>query len=292
MAAATETETQVAEVQGTPADPVEVLEWKPLPVYLARFDRFDKELLIDVLKISTRSEKIKDSNTPSLSKPCWQAKEALQEDPHNMWKINHMGLMYLKDGKHEQCLNVLLRGWKRASEIKDEAAQFAFLMKLAELSMGFWKFRQALAVFRDIREPSDAGSLLSYLILGTQVWANNGDETQALKFFRRATDSESFLRAVRVFAAVSNDLRKAGAYEAARSSMERLVEHEGDKNDLALIDEFVENMRRNAEEAKTKFKPEQVRRWTIMTGVITFIVLLLMVLTWLEARSLRAIKAR
>merc|ERR1712039_425654 len=183
-------------------------------------------------------------------------------------------------------INVLMRGWKRSSEIEDEKIRFRFLLKLCELSHGMWKFRQALAVFRDIAEPSDKDELKSWLLLGTQVWASNGDLAQGLKFFKRGIEGEKFNRAARILAIVAKDLKKAGAFEAAKSSLENMKGSEY-SSDLLMIDEFIKSSEVKGPSATV----DQMKRRFIIGGVSFVSVVILCVLYWLERRSLASLNA-
>lgn len=256
-------------------------DWKTTGVYMGNLDNFIDEAIVDVLKMTSRSSKLKNVPIPSISNEAWQAKDGLAQDPYNLKKINNLGQIYWKEGQHEQCLNVMIRGWKRAGEIEDEVVRFKFLMKICELSMGLWKYRQALAVFRDIAEPSDPKDLKSYLILGTQVWCQNGELQQGLKFFQRAIENESFQFALRVFAIVVVDLKKAGAYEAAKSTMDNLAGQPGNA-DIAMIDAFVEG----SANRKAIVTPEMQERQLIIAAVVMGFIVLVGFLYWLESRSL------
>merc|ERR1719491_1842548 len=165
--------------------------------------------------------KLQNVSIPSISDSTWQAKDALQKDPCNLKLITKLGYLFCKEGQHDQCLNAMMRGWKRVGEIPDLDARFRFLMKLAELSMGFWKYRQGLAIWRDIEEPAEPRQLKSYLILGTQLWCNNGDLQQSSRLFQRCIDQEPFENAIRILAALGLDLKKVGGYEVAKSMIEQ-----------------------------------------------------------------------
>merc|ERR1711920_370811 len=160
-------------------------------------------------------------------------------------------------------------------------------MKLAELSMGLWKYRQGLAIWRDIEEPSDPKQLKSYNLLGTQLWCNNGDLQQSLKFFQRCIDKENFENAVRLFAVVVLDLKKVGGYEAAKSTVEQLLPENGWDSDLQVLDAFVQQ----SSERKKQLTPDQAKNRFIIACVAVVSVLLMMVLYYFESQSFAAIKA-
>mmetsp|Transcript_1504 Transcript_1504/g.3579 ORF Transcript_1504/g.3579 Transcript_1504/m.3579 type:complete len:257 (+) Transcript_1504:28-798(+) len=252
------------------------------------FEKLGEEAIVDVMKMYTRSSKIKNVPMPSMSNAACALKDALAKDPYSLLKMNNLGYQYWKDGQSEQCLNVLMRGWKRANEIPDEGKRFNFLMKVCELSFGFWKFKQALAVFRDIIEPVDEKFLKPYLILGTQVWAANGDLQQSLKFFQRSIENESFKVAVRVLAIVALELKKAGAFEAAKSSIENLAgDGASDHPDILMVAEFCES---HEDRKKENNSIELKQRAVLYGGVGMGVMIILMFLYWLESSSLAKMK--
>mmetsp|Transcript_95332 Transcript_95332/g.199411 ORF Transcript_95332/g.199411 Transcript_95332/m.199411 type:complete len:293 (+) Transcript_95332:72-950(+) len=275
------------QVQSAPAArSKEVEKWEELPVYMHSFERVVNEAVVDVVKMYTRSAKLKNVPIPSISNETAEYKDALTKDPFNLRKMNNLAFRYLHEGQHEMALNVLMRGWKRASEIPDEKIRFRFLMKVCELSYGFWKYKQALAAFRDIVEPEDPKFQKPYLILGTQVWSQNGDLHQGLKFFQRSIDGESIQLATRTLAVTVLDLKKAGAFEAAKSSVENIAGQK-DHPDVLMISEFADKV---AEENKALIpqKVLQDQRTFIALAVALSFFFFLIVLYWLERRSLAA----
>lgn len=257
-------------------------EWEEFVPYLSIFERIGDESLADVIKRCVRSTKIKNLSIPCISKEALALKDDLAKDPYSLLNMNNLAHQYEMDGQYEQCLNVLMMGWKRAGEIPDEQIRFNYLMKICELSLGFWKYRQALAVFRDIMEPVDEKLLKRYVILGTQVWARNGDLQQCMKFFQRSIEGQSFKVAVRILAIVSLDLQKAGAFEAAKISIETLAGENGHL-EIMTINRFIET---NEERKKTDSTDVSKKKRIIGFGI--FIVLLY--LFYLEQRSLASLK--
>jgi tetratricopeptide (TPR) repeat protein len=256
---------------------------------LANFDKLDAEAVVDIMKMFTRSSKIKNVMTPSMSNAACELKDALAKDPYSLLKMNNLAHQYWKEGLSEQCLNVLMKGWKRAGEISDEHVRFRFLMRICELSFGYWKYKQALAVFRDITEPVDEKFLRPYLILGTQVWAANGDLQQSLKFFQRSIEGQSFKVAVRVFAIVCLELQKAGAFEAAKAKIESLADERAHEDpDILMVSHFLEAQEeRKKEDGVILFKQRGIVGVTIGISVM----LLLSLLYYLERSSLASLKA-
>jgi len=277
---AAETEVQFA----PPATKKEDEKWEELPIYMAGFERVCDEAVIDVMKMFTRSSKIKSVQIPSISNITMREKDGVMKDPYNLRKINNLAYHYLREGQHEMALNVLMRGWKRAGEITDEIVRLRFLMKVCELSFGYWKYKQALAVFRDISEPSDPKHRKSYLLLGTQVWSSNGDLQQGLKFFQRCIDGEPLQVATRTLAVTVLELKKAGAFEAAKSTVENLAGI-NDHADIMLISEFAECAGDNK---KVLSRGMNEQRNMIIAAVTVSMFFLMLMLYWLESRSLAA----
>lgn len=276
---ASETEVQSA----PPAKRKEEEKWEEIPIYMSGFERIVDEAVIDVMKMFTRSSKIKSVDIPSISDQTMSYKDALDKDPFNLRKMNNLAYHYLREGQHELGLNILIRGWKRAGEIPSEEVRFRFLMKAAELSYGIWKYKQALAVFRDITEPpADSKFRKSYLMLGTQVWSQNGDLQKGLKFFQESVDGESLQVATRVLAIVVLDLKKTGGFEAARSTIENLA-GKNDHPDILMITDFAERCGQNRG-MLTRGLHDQRNVMILAVGI--FVVFFFCMLWYLEHKSL------
>jgi hypothetical protein len=280
---AAETKVQSAPLGGKKKES----EWREFITYMWIFEKIENEAIVDIIKMFTRSTKIKNVPLKSISNEACALKDDLAKDPFSLLKINNLAHQYMKEGQSEQCLNVLMKGWKRAGEIPDEKTRFNYLMKTCELSFGLWKYKQALAVFRDITEPADEKLLKSYLILGTQVWATNGDLQQSLKFFQRSIEGQSFKVAVRVWAVVSLDLRKVGAFEAAKTSIETLA-GENEHPEIMMVNQFVEASEERKKEEKTVSTKGNV---IIGTGASIMVLILFGFLYYLERESLASLKA-
>jgi len=278
--------TQTSIETAPPARKSDTEDWKIASLYLDALEKYYSEAVADVIKITNRTSKLKNVSVPSISNEAWHARDQLHLDPYNLKLINNLGALYAKEGQHDQCLNVMMRGWKRAGEIPDVHVRFRFLMKIAELSMGLWKYRQALAVYRDIEEPSEPRELKAYLVLGTQLWCNNGDLQQSLKMFRRCIEDEPYRVALRIFAVLARDLKRVGGYEAAKSTMENLHDHD-QGTDLALIDMFVQQ---SQEKSQVLTHDQLQRRFFVGAGSV-FAFFLLCVLFYFERKSFAALAA-
>mmetsp|Transcript_31330 Transcript_31330/g.83026 ORF Transcript_31330/g.83026 Transcript_31330/m.83026 type:complete len:281 (-) Transcript_31330:91-933(-) len=273
---------ELAEATGASKKP-----WRKCPITMQDIDSYCKESVIDVMKMTGRPGRLRNVPLASPSDKSMRAKRELQADPFSMYWINELGCIYTSEGQHDQCLNVMLRGWKRAHEIEDSAVRFHFLMKISELSLGLHKPRQALAVLRDVAEPDGRAERKAYLLLSVQAWASNGDIQQALKAFNRTIEDESFQYAVRIFAIVMMDLKTCGAYGAAKSIMDQMA-GEYDASTMEMLEQYVD--------ATSKRKPPVkeimgVPR-PVFAGSAAFVALVVLyALYLLESWSLAKLKA-
>merc|ERR1712113_395989 len=84
------------------------------------------------------------------------------------------------------------------------------------------------------------------MILSCKVFASTGDLQGALRTFQSTIKSEDFEHAVRIFALVLRDFKKAGAYEAARSGLEEFaVDNQLAIAQLQRMDEYAVSINRN-----------------------------------------------
>eukprot|EP00747_Dinoflagellata_sp_TGD_P095454 gnl/TRDRNA2_/TRDRNA2_166473_c4_seq1.p1 gnl/TRDRNA2_/TRDRNA2_166473_c4~~gnl/TRDRNA2_/TRDRNA2_166473_c4_seq1.p1 ORF type:complete len:299 (+),score=72.78 gnl/TRDRNA2_/TRDRNA2_166473_c4_seq1:101-997(+) len=160
---------------------------------------------------------------PGLTNKAKVWKDKLYDDPYNMEYIYELGCAYHNDRQWLQCCNVLLRGWKRMSEVKEADVRFDFLMKLCHASFTLNKKKQAYAVLVDIEEPQDRDDCRQYSIMACQVSAENADLTRALKAFHKAIENCKFEEAATVWVATCLGLKKVGAYDAAKQAIESLI---------------------------------------------------------------------
>lgn len=263
-------------------------EWLDLPIYMSYFEKLSEDVLLDVLKICVRTSKLVNVEITSISNETWNAKDELAKDIYNMRKISNLASLYLKEGQHELAKNVLLRGWKRAGEIECKSKRFAFLMKLCELSYGFHQYRQALAVFRDIEEPTDAKCQKSYVLLGSKVASATGDVTLSLQYFQRAIDGEPFETAIRALAVLCVDLKQVGAFEAAKSTLENLASDGIENAGILTVTDFAE---RSVQRARNRPKtPKLQQKQFFYCACALGSALLLGLLYWIECRSLASME--
>lgn len=209
-------------------------KWKKcsLPMSLRTVHDYD---LIEVLRCAAMPK------TPMkkefMSAEVREARDALTDSPHSMYWINELGRIYASQAQWDKCELVMLRGWKRAAEIADPHTRFCFLAKLCEVSYYLGKYKQAVAVLKDVEEPASPEALKGLLLLACRVYACNNDLEGALKAFTRAVEGEDFTNAMKVLAMTNFDLRKAGAYEPARQKVEAMAKEHDHVGMLQMLDE-------------------------------------------------------
>lgn len=161
---------------------------------------------------------------PGIKHETKAAKDALENDPYNMQRIFELGVEYIAEEKFSHAANVLIRGWKRTSEIADPQNRFAYLLKLAYASNECEKFKQAEAVIADMEEPEDPDLKFDFCRLATKVYANNNNLVKTLKAFNQGLEKcQTFEHASALWADTLGCLKKVGAYDAARSAIEKKV---------------------------------------------------------------------
>lgn len=270
--------------------------WTKLPLYL-------DETAKDTLMTYDIYEVLKLSSPPSapLSKPnehtakmgasaeITAARDLLASDPYNMHSINELAYLYAKVALYEQCINILMRGWKRADEIKDPVVRFHFLMKLVEASHVRKQFRQAFAVLKDIQEPDDPNRKLSYLVLSCRVYANIGDLPGALKCFQRALEGQEFDLAIRIWALVLREFSLSGAAEAAKSTMEKLA---GDDAMKVMKLQMLDGLKFEEKTISNLKRQEKMKKYVIIGAVVMFFLIVLYLLYLWEQSSLKALNMK
>lgn len=197
--------------------------------------------LMDMAKSAAGCRTALGSQKPGTSDAAEKHRVALKEDPYDLYAINELGLVYHKEAKHSQCSNVLIRGWKRVSEIEDEEVRFSFLAHLADASIRLNQHRQATAVLQDMAEPpkENRQSRLQYSRISIQAYANAGQVEKALKHFQVVLEEEDFAIAVRMFIYVQLDFFKAGAYDSVKDAMAAKAKTDKEKADVQLAESFM-----------------------------------------------------
>lgn len=225
---------------------------------------------------------------PSMSNVAKKAKDALEEDPFNLELMYKLGKAHADDNHWTQCGNVLLRGWKRMSEVSDEELVFDFLVQLCEASMKLDKWKQASAVLSDIVPLKDPDDLRHYSLLACKVYAENGVPHESLAAFRVAVDGIDFAAALNVWVECAASLRHAGLYASARATMQSLATVEEDGRKLEVLETLIELKEHGN---KTQKQPAST---TQRNTVIALVVLLLTALLYgtylLERQTFDAFK--
>jgi len=246
-----------------------------LPVTVESLRSYD---VVEVLRLALSTGRI--GKRTEMSEETKRARDALADCPMNMCRINELGRCYANEAQYDKCEIALLRGWKRANEIEDASIRFCFLLKLCESSYYLQKYRQAMAVLKDIEEPQEPEELSALLLLACRVHACNKDVTGAMKMYSRAIKDEDFQGAVKVLALVMFDLRKCGAYELAKHAVENSAKPGDPKDMLQMLDDACE------QKPNPRVREEQFMRY-IFVGSCAFVGLLMcFFLYWLEQRSL------
>jgi len=227
---------------------------------------------------------------PGLSDNAKRAKDILRADPYNLDAIQDLGVAYSLDDQWSQCANVMIRGFKRMKEFDDpdegHKRRFGFLMRLAEASFRCKKYKQALAVFNDVEEPSseDQEMLQMYNVMACQVYAYNGLLQKTLKAFNKGIEGYELERACGFWAATSGPMKRAELYDVAKQAIERLAKDDNDRQIINSL-EKVALLREQIEfEAEGPKLTKTAKTVVITTGVL-LVLAFLYLLHWLEQRS-------
>lgn len=265
-------------------------KWRPQPLFMGSYDELIATDVMDILKL-TGQHGDKEGPVPKLgtSDEAKYLKEALLGDSYNMHLINELGFVYAQDHQLDKCSNVLVRGWKRVSEIEDKQIRFRYLMKLCEFSLELGKFHQAHAVFTDIEEPEEKSDLWAYLVFAVKVHANRpsgGDLLQTLKVFQRCLEGADSKFAIRIWALTHMDLKKVGGYEAAKAVVDKCVGPSIDRADIWMIDELVTKTEQFDKKGATSAKLEKGVVTAVAVAIASVLIYLLYVI---EQRSVAKI---
>lgn len=198
--------------------------------------------LMDVAKFAANPRTSKQQQISGTSNAAEKQRDILKEDPYDLHAINELGLVYYREGRFKQCINVLIRGWKRMAEIEDEEVRFSFLMTLADASIKVGQYRQANAVMQDIAEPpkDKRRDRLLYSALAMKVFVSSGDIQKALKRFQVVLEDEEFDTASRMFIFVQNEFHRAGAYDSVKDAIMATAKTEMDKEKVNFAASIVE----------------------------------------------------
>eukprot|EP00933_Yihiella_yeosuensis_P065315 TRINITY_DN69040_c0_g1_i1.p1 TRINITY_DN69040_c0_g1~~TRINITY_DN69040_c0_g1_i1.p1 ORF type:complete len:282 (-),score=65.86 TRINITY_DN69040_c0_g1_i1:143-988(-) len=247
-----------------------------------------KERVTDML------QSLKPNPAPGLTNRAKEFKDKLALDPFNMELIYELGAAYAGDEMWDRSANVMLRGMKRISELKDPANRFQFSCILCQASMHTQKFRQALAVINDACVPDDleADSARAWEVLKCQVYCRNGEMQKGLKAFHKAIEDVEFHIAISVWAGCSSHLKKVGAWAVTKTTLVGLAKTDQDKQRIEALEKLAEIKDVYIDEAiekQTGFFDSPTQK--ALFACIVFLLLGLMYLLWqLETANLKAMK--
>lgn len=280
------------------ADPVLGL-WR---TFMGNVDHWTTMDMIETLRsASILTSAVKPVGAPlkSISNEAAAVRDALKEDPYNMMNICKLGFMYAAEFRYPMATNVMMRGWKRADELKDSRLRRAFLTKLSEVSYREGKAKQAHAILQDIyEEPEDRNELKNLQILTVHVCAASGKVEEALKALGRAVEGEDIELVIRIWALVSQVLAKNDLFEAAKVIMNNIVDALPEQqkymgiNSMQVVSDYAAALQaRKEEDFKTRMErklgdPDFMVKVILGVGVGLGFLFLTGTLYWLEQKSL------
>jgi len=223
---------------------------------------------------------------PGLSNAAKKWKDKLTEDPFDLESIAQLGFCYMDDNQTKQCENIMLRGWKRVSEFKDEELKVRFLMVLCQASLKLTKFKQALAVLMDLEAlNTNTKDMDGYITLKTRVYLSNNDQQKGLKAFQEGIDTKDFPTAIAIWAASIAEFKKTGLLEVTKEKVSALAQTDEDRARLDAIEKLAEAM--NA--VKDMATPESTNNWPLVRSAIAVTFLMVLYLLYLaEQNSLKS----
>ncbi|CAE8620293.1 unnamed protein product [Polarella glacialis] len=243
-------------------------------------------------QITDMLEKLKPKPKIGLTNAAKQFKDELAKDPFNLQHIFDLGKAYGADQQWDKCANVMLRGFKRAGEMEHPEDRFEFLVVLCQASLNIRKYRQALTVMNDIKEPEELESKSGLESLRCQVYCFNGELAKGMKAFNNAICGEEFDKAVALWAGCSAALKKAGARAVTKSTLEGLARTDQEKARLEAVEKLADlkDAYLSVEE-----KPQaslNFYRMALIAGMVVLTVVFVYFLWLMEARSLESWKMR
>jgi len=257
--------------------------WQPCPLFIGSLSSYREEHVIDIMKCGMRMGIKPIVERPGRSRKVMEASNNLAADPYNMRYIHDLGLAYASEGQWEKAANVMLRGWKRASEIEDEHVRFRFLMKLCEASFRISKPRQAFAVLNSMESPPSNSDLLAFQVMSMQVFCAVGDVQKALSTFKKAIDGQDFRDAVTLLALIADDLRAVKAFHPVKDAVNALRTEREQETYLSIVEQYVEAKDKQDQEYHFSVSPKVLIGVAVLAGVLFLLYLLYL----LEQYSLR-----
>jgi len=270
---------------------VDIHAYGKFTLYLDGGATFKKEDISDVIRGSMLPKR-GTAEMPSISNTAKKAKDTLETDPYNMDFISKLGLVYANEHQHEKAANVMIRGWKRASELKDPNERFRFMLKLSEVSFRNRQFKQAYAVIMDIEEPRDPKEKLAYQLLFCHVAAEAGEAPKALSIFSKAVEKEDFEMAVKILASCCLRLSHVGSFQAAKNTVAQKA-RTGQMNamDIARLDTIEGWTKERVEKVKSPWSfDDGMPAWAPKAGLAFVCMIIIYLLWWMESKSLKSLK--
>eukprot|EP00930_Biecheleria_cincta_P046927 TRINITY_DN32453_c0_g1_i1.p1 TRINITY_DN32453_c0_g1~~TRINITY_DN32453_c0_g1_i1.p1 ORF type:complete len:297 (-),score=59.25 TRINITY_DN32453_c0_g1_i1:169-1014(-) len=231
-------------------------------------------------------ENLKPKPKPGTSNAAKKLKDELLQDPYNLETMLGLGKEYADMHQWDRCMNVLLRGWKRVSELKNAEDRYEFLALLCQVSLELNKHKQALAVLNDIDQPEGAELEKELQGLKCQVYGHNGDTARCLKAFNDALTGIQLQDALRLWTMCSSALKQADGFTASKTALEKLATTDEEKKQVEMVEKLC-NVKDQYMTVTTK------TFWNSTEGVIAIAILvfafmlLLAGLYWLEQKSLK-----
>lgn len=236
-------------------------------------------------KLSSLMKQMKTTPKPGTSNEAKKYKDQLNEDPFNLQAIFGLGKAYAADEQWDRCCNVMLRGFKRVSELESKEDRYEFLATLAKASMNLEKFRQALAVVTDITDPDDADELKGLNLMRCQVYCHNGELQKGLKAFNAAIEGASFQDAVKAWASCSRGLKQVNGWGVTKNIVAKMAESEEEKKQLESVDKLCE-FKDDVHKLQHASPISDLRLWMLTGLLIVLLCVLVGILYWFEQRNL------
>lgn len=225
---------------------------------------------------------------PGLSNEAKKWKDALATDPYDMTFITRLGIAYAADRQWQQSVTVLMRGWKRVSEFKEDKAALEYLQLLAQGSYKLQKFRQALAVLHDISDDmlssADEEGRSRVHALRCQVHCANGDQQKGLKAFHQAIEGQAFDAAAGHWAACLLDLQKVDLLEVTRSTIQGRAKTDEERQKIEAMEAIVKAKEQYRQEMDKPKYPPALRPVLNVVYVLLGVILIYVLYVW-EQRS-------
>jgi hypothetical protein len=265
---------------------------KEISLYMGGTSRFKDEDIEDIIRSSVLPRKM--YHMPSISNKAKEKKDKLAADPYNVELIRDLGFVFCSEVQWDMAANVMIRGWKRASELKDASERFTFLMKLAEASFRQRKFRQAHAILMDIDEPEDYYEKKAYQLLLCHTHGELKDATKATMVFSKAIEGEDFESAIKIWASCALRLKICGSFEVAKNSVMSKARsgqnYVMDQSRMQTVESWA-IMSACPEDKKSMFDlSEGFQPWMIKAAIAFVVLIFIYLLYLLERRSLTALK--